>query len=118
MAVKLYRPKEPPDHLVGEDRAGALLLFPAVPRGWAKRTVWTGARRQLEEISPAEGRRTGWPGAIGGKPRGPSASVYSISVRVTAEERDLWLGAAGERRLSDWMRDTLTAAARRSKGKP
>jgi hypothetical protein len=49
-----------PDHLVGEDRAGALLLFPAVPRGWAKRTVWTGMRRQSRRSRrPKEGAPDG-----------------------------------------------------------
>ena len=117
--MRLFRSKEHPEHLIGEDRAGALLLFPAAPRGWTRRTPYTGGKRQLEEVSPVEGRGTGWPGAIGGKPRSTSgASVHSISVRVTTEERDLWESAAGERRLSDWIRETLTATARRSKGKP
>jgi len=120
--MKLYRPKEPPGHLVGEDRAGGLLLFPASPRGWSKRIAWQGTRRQLEEVAPSEGRGTGWPGAIGGKPRATTASVHTVSVRVTTEERDLWQSAAGERRLSDWVRDSLNevaaAAVRRAKSKP
>jgi hypothetical protein len=120
--VKLYRPKEPPGHFVGEDRAGGLLLFPASPRGWSKRIAWQGTQRQLVEISPLEARGTGWPGAIGGKPRRTTASVHTVSVRVTTEERDLWQSAAGERRLSDWVRDSLNdiaaAAVRHSKPKP
>ncbi len=48
--------------------------------------------------------------------------MHTVSVRVTTEERDLWQSAAGERRLSDWVRDSLNdiaaAAVRRSKPKP
>ena len=48
--------------------------------------------------------------------------VGTVSVRVTTEDRDLWQTAAGERRLSDWVRDSLNdiaaAAVRRSKPKP
>lgn len=112
--MRLYRSREIADAYIGEDKAGALVVFPAKPRGWAKRTPYLGSKRSLEEVSPAEARGTGWPGAIGGKPRAASgeASVYQISVRVTAEERELWLAAAGEGRLADWIRSTLTAAAR------
>ncbi|HWU90541.1 MAG TPA: hypothetical protein VN253_24920 [Kofleriaceae bacterium] len=119
--MKLYRARELPDAFVGEDKAGALLVFPAKPRGWGKRTPYQGSRRTLDEISPSEARGTGWPGAIGGKTRAASGepSVYQISVRVTAEERELWLAAAGEGRLADWIRSTLTVAARqRTKSKP
>jgi len=117
--MKLYRPRDVPDAFVGEDKAGALMVFPAKPRGWAKRSAYQGSKRSLEEIPASEGRGTGWPGAIGGKTRAASgqASVYQISVRVTAEERELWLAAAGVGRLADWMRATLTAAARQ-RGKP
>ena len=46
-------------------------------------------------------------------------SVYQLSVRVTAEERDMWLTAAGEDSLADWMRTALTASAQeKAKGKP
>jgi hypothetical protein len=114
--VKLYRPRDRSDVLVGEDKAGALMIFPAQPRGWAKRSAYKGSKKSLDEITASEGRRTGWPGAIGGKTRTPGqASVYQISVRVTAEERELWVAAAGEGSLADWMRSTLTAAARKAK---
>jgi hypothetical protein len=113
-AVKLYRPPDVPGSLVGEDKAGALMVFPAKPRGWAKRSAYQGSKRHLEEITPLDARGTGWPGAIGGKTRMPTgeASVYQISVRVTAEERELWLAAAGGGPLAEWIRSTLTAAAR------
>jgi hypothetical protein len=42
-------------------------------------------------------------------------------VRVTADERELWVTAAGEDSLANWMRTTLTAAAHekaKDKGKP
>jgi hypothetical protein len=119
--VKLYRARDLPDAFVGEDKERALMVFPAKPRGWAQRSAYKGAVRNLEEVPASEGRGTGWPGAIGGKTRSPSGkpSVYQISVRVTEEERDLWLAAAGGGRLAEWIRSTLTAAARpRSKSKP
>jgi hypothetical protein len=121
--LRLYRPRDIPDHLVGEDRAGALLLFPATARGWAKRTPYTGPKKALDEVKPSEGRRTGWPGAIGGKPRSETGkpSAHSIGVRVTDDERAAWEHAAGDMRLSDWIRATLNdaaTAARRGKAKP
>ena len=118
--MKLYRPRNSADVFVGEDKAGALMVFPAQPRGWGKRSAFRGKRASLEEVPAAEGRRTGWPGAIGGKPRAASGepSLYQLSVRVTAEERDIWLAAAGDDSLANWMRTTLTTAARaHSKGK-
>ena len=112
--MKLYRLRGTPDVLVGEDKEGALMVFPARPRGWGKRSAFRGKKRALEAVQPADGRGTGWPGAIGGKPRSASGqpSVFQISVRVTAEERDLWLAAASEGPLANWMRTTLTEAAR------
>jgi len=112
--MKLYRSRSAPDVLVGEDKEGALMVFPNKPRGWGKRSAFRGKRGALEPIQPTEGRGTGWPGAIGGKPRDASGqpSVYQISVRVTAEERELWLVAAGEGSLANWMRTTLTEVAR------
>jgi len=35
--MRLYRPRGVPDTFVGEDKAGALMVFPAKPRGWSKR---------------------------------------------------------------------------------
>lgn len=71
-------------------------------------------RRHRGTLS-AEAQANGWPGAIGGKPRDASdqPSVYQISVRVTAEERELWL-AAGEGSLANWMRTTLTERCARA----
>lgn len=112
-AMRLFRAKEHPDHWVGEDEHGVLMLWPARPRGWAKRTGYSGAKRQLEEVEPALARGTGWPfGGRGPKSRSPSGVVSkTIGLRVTAEERAAWELAAGERSLSDWMRDTLNAGA-------
>ena len=126
--MRLYRSKEHPGHWIGEDEHGVLMVWPARPRGWAKRTGYVGTKRQLEEIEPALARGTGWPfGGRGPKSRSPSGAVSKmIGMRVTNEERAAWERAAGERRLSDWMRDTLNDAAAttppartsRSKGKP
>ena len=70
-------------------------------------------QRQLEEVEPALARGTGWPfGGRGPKSRSPSGMVSkTIGVRATAEERAAWERAAGDRRLSDWIRDLLNAAA-------
>lgn len=129
--MRLYRSQEHADHWIGEDEHGVLMLWPARPRGWAKRTGFVGAKRQLEEVEPALARGTGWPfGGRGPKSRSPSGAVSKmIGMRVTDEERAAWEKTAGGRRLSDWMRDTLNAAAAataapppartsRSKGKP
>lgn len=121
--MKLYRSKEHPDHWVGEDQHGALLLWPAKPRGWQKRTPYTGSKRTLEEVSPALARGTKWPGAIGGKLRDPSGKPsHPIAIRATDEERAAWQRAADEREtnLTVWARDALNAAAAqpvRPKGK-
>jgi hypothetical protein len=52
----------------------------------------------LDEVprgdSPAEGRRTRWPGAIGGAPRAGTASKHQLGVRVTDDERAAWERAA------------------------
>lgn len=116
--MKLYRPRHLAGHLVGEDKAGALLLFPAEPGGWAKRTPWTGSMKSLDEISPAEGRRTRWPGAIGGAPRAGTASKHQLGVRVTDDERTAWERAAEGAPLSDWIRNTCNAAASEWKPHP
>jgi len=127
--MKLYYSAEIADHWIGEDRHGALVVWPAEPRGWTHRTPYTGGKRPLEEVSPALARGTGWPGALGGKIRAPSgAPSKPVGVRATDDERAAWERAAGERKLSDWIRDTLNAAAAatpspplratRSKGKP
>lgn len=111
--MKLYRSKEHLDHWIGEDEHNVLMLWPARPRGWAKRTGYSGGKRQLEEVEPALARGTGWPfGGRGPKARSPSGVVSkTLGLRVTNEERAAWESAAGERKLADWMRDTLNAAA-------
>lgn len=111
--MRLFRSQEHPDHWVGEDEHGVLMLWPARPRGWAKRTGYSGGKRQLEEVEPALARGTGWPfGGRGPKSRSPSGVVSkTVGVRATAEERAAWERAAGGRRLSDWIRDLLNAAA-------
>lgn len=110
---RLYRSEEHPDQWIGEDEHGVLMLWPARPRGWAKRVGYTGGKRHLQEVEPALARGTGWPfGGRGPKSRSPSGVVSkTLGLRVTMEERAAWEKAAGERSLSDWMRDTLNAAA-------
>lgn len=115
-AVKLYRSREIPDHWIGEDKHGALMLWPTERGGWAKRTAYTGGKRPLEEVEPALARGTGWPG--GGrapKPRSASGALStSFGIRVSPEERESWKQAAQERKmpLSDWVREALNSAAR------
>jgi hypothetical protein len=111
--MKLYRSKEHPDHWIGEDEHGVLMLWPARPRGWMKRTGFAGSKRQLEEVDLGLARGTGWPGG----PRGPAPRSSSgtasktLGLRVTDEERASWEAAAGQLKLSDWIRDTCNAAA-------
>ena len=122
--MRLYRWKDYPAYWIGEDAHGSCMLWPAAPRGWSKRTAYTGSKRQLEEVEPALARGTGWPG--GGSGRRPTRGEASkpLTIRVTATERGAWERAAKERgrALSDWIRDTCNAAADdtrpRSKSKP
>lgn len=109
--MKLYRPSGLPDHLVGEDRAGGLCLFPASPGGWARRTPWAAGLDRLEEVSVAEARGTKWPGAIGGAPRAGKPARHQIAVRVTDDERAAWAElATGHGSLAGWIRKTCNAA--------
>lgn len=114
--------KELPDHWVGEDKHGALMTWPAEPGGWAKRTAYTGAKRQLEEVTPALARGSGWPGAgRAPKPRASSgeASTRRLGIRATPTEYDAWEHRAQEedKRISDWARDELNAALARPRPK-
>ena len=113
---KLYRSKEHPDRWIGEDEHGVLMIWPAKPRGWAKRTGYAGSKRQLEEVDPALARGTGWPfGPVGRRPRGGEASS-TLGIRVTSSERAKWQRAADtrERPITAWARDELNAAADRT----
>lgn len=116
--MKLYRSREMPDHWIGEDEHGVLMLWPARPRGWMKRRGYVGGKRQLEEIEPALARGSGWPGGGRGPKSRSGTGVISkpVGLRATAEERAAWERAAGERKLSDWMREALNAAAEAASG--
>ena len=118
--MRLFRSKEHPDHWIGEDQHGALLLWPAEPKGWLRRTPYTGGKRQLEEVESALARGTGWPGGgYGPPPRAPSGkSSKTLGVRVTEDERRYWQRAAKVRDqgLSDWVRDSCNEAADRTLG--
>lgn len=123
--MKLYQSKELPGQWIGEDRHGALMTWPAEPGGWAKRTAYTGAKRQLEELEPALARGSGWPGAgRAPKPRAASGetSARQLAIRATSEELAAWERRASEenKRTSVWARDELNAAIARprSKSKP
>ncbi len=114
--MKLFRSREIPDHWVGEDKHGALMLWPIEPGGWAKRTAYAGGKRALEEVEPALARGTGWPG--GGRARRPRSASGAVStsfgIRVTPEERAAWKQAARDHKmsLSDWVREALNNTAR------
>jgi hypothetical protein len=106
--------------VIGEDRHGALLIFPAKVRGWASRTPFVGSRLELEEVSPALARGTKWPGAIGGKSRDPSgAPSRTVGIRATDDERAAWQRAADASgiRLTDWARRSLNQIAARAVAK-
>ena len=127
--MKLYRSPDLPDRWIGEDQDGALVHWPIEHGGWNRRTPYTGGKRQLEEVAPAQARGTGWPG--GGVGRRPlrGATSKPVTIRATDVERGAWERAAGKRglNLSDWCRDALNSAAAaesaddprpRPKGKP
>jgi hypothetical protein len=122
--MKLFRSDALPGQWIGEDRHGRLMVWPAEPRGWLKRTAYVGSKRALVPAEPAGARGTGWPGGpTGRKARTGGPSLPSpVTIRVTAEERKNWEQAAKDhgRRLSDWCRDTLNreSARPRSKSKP
>jgi hypothetical protein len=124
-SMKLYKSREHPDRWIGEDEHGNLMVWPVEPGGWAKRTAWTGAKRQLEEVSPALARGTRWPGA--GRARKPRSatgepSTHRLTLRATGDEMAAWERRAADegKPLSTWGRDTLNAelARPRSKAKP
>jgi len=124
-SMRLYKSREHPDQWIGEDEHGNLMVWPTEAGGWAKRTTWSGGKRQLEEVSPALARGTRWPGA--GRARKPRAasgepSDHRLTLRATADEMESWERRANEEGmpLSAWGRDALNAEAARprSKGKP
>jgi len=118
--LKLYRSKGHADHWIGEDRHGALLIFPAKARGWMSRTPFVGSRLELEEVSPGLARGTKWPGAIGGKSRDPSGKPSrTVGIRATDDERAAWLRAADASglKLTDWARRSLNQVAARAAAK-
>lgn len=122
--MRLYRSPDLPGRWIGEDQDGALVHWPVERGGWARRTPYTGGKRQLEECEPALARGTGWPG--GGRARRPRAASGKLSkpitIRASDDEREAWELAAEdlELTLSDWCRGELNAAAARPrrKGKP
>ena len=124
-SMKLYRSKEHPESWIGEDEHGVLMIWPARPRGYAKRMGYAGAKRQLEEVDPSLARGTGWPGGPRGRlPRGHEPAG-TLGIRVTNIERASWQRAADDhgRSITVWARDTLNEAAAagaraRGKGKP
>src|SRR4051812_47555584 len=110
--MRLYRSREVPDHWIGEDKHGALMVWPAVSNGWLQRTAYTGGKRQLEEVEPALARGTRWPGAgRARKPRsaGGEVSARRLTLRATDAEVDSWEHRANEedKAPSVWARDTL-----------
>lgn len=122
--MKLFRSASLPGRWIGEDKHGALVHWPAEPRGFAQRTPYKGPKRELEEVEPALARGTGWPGARGGRLPSRGSASKPLTLRVTDQERKAWQHAADdrERRLSDWIRDTCNTEAAdprpRPKGKP
>src|SRR5436190_12614430 len=94
--MRLYRSQDLPGRWIGEDQDGALVHWPAERGGWARRTPYTGGKRQLEECEPALARGTGWPG--GGRarrPRAPSGKLSKpVTIRASDDEREAWEQAA------------------------
>ena len=112
--MKLFRSKDHPGFWIGEDRHGALMIWPAEPRGWTKRTHYDGGKRQLEELSASDARGTGWPGGGTGRKPKRGEPAKGLTIRVTDTERREWERAAKslDSGLSDWVRDTCNREAR------
>jgi hypothetical protein len=106
-----------PGYWIGEDH-GALMVWPVERGGWAKRTAYTGGKRQLEEVEPALARGTGWPGGgRGPAPRDASGKPSkTIGLRCTDDEREKWERASGKRAqpFAVWARNTLNSEADRT----
>lgn len=114
---KLFRSSAPEfaGYLISEDDHGSLVAWPAEPKGWARRTPYTGPKRALEEVPRVQAKRTGWPHA----PRGPDPQggepMVSRGLRATDDQFAKWQRAARKRdqEWGDWARDRLNTAADR-----
>src|SRR6185295_2438872 len=111
--MRLFRSEALPGQWIGEDKVGTLMVWPAEPRGWAKRTAYLGAKRALEEVEPMLARGSGWPGTRGGRLPLRGSASKPLTIRVTDQERSAWSNAADQREqgLSDWIRDTCNTQA-------
>lgn len=115
--VRLYRSPSLPGHWIGEDKRGGLVTWPDRRGGWDQRTPYTGPRRGLEAVEPALARGSGWPGVKGARrPRAASGLPgRNRTVRASDDEWAAWTEAAGERSVSDWLRELANGAARRAR---
>lgn len=116
--MRLYRAASLPQHWIGEDGTGALMLWPARRGGWRVRTAYTGPRKALEAVDPRQARGTGWPGGgRGAAPRSPAgeASERRVTVRGTGGEVGDWTRCADHdgKPLATWARDVLNAEVAR-----
>lgn len=115
--MKLFRAPHHPDHWIGEEADdGALVIWPAEPRGYTRRRSWLGGRRGLEEVESALARGTGWPGGpVGRRPRAASPSK-KFGIHSSVAEIDAWSARAATegKPPSVWARDELNSAAERA----
>jgi hypothetical protein len=110
--VKLYTRAAMPDYWVAHDESGALMLFPALDRGWEQAAPYRGSKLRLVEVHPRNAIGTGWPGVGRGRPpRSDTAATERLELRITADERAAWERAAGDAPLSVWLRDLANLAA-------
>lgn len=108
--MPLYVASQLPECWVAEDESGALVMWPARSGGWAARTPYRGHRRALREVDASNAYGTGWPGAPGrGRPPRANGATKRIELRLTAAEREAWERAAGDRSLSEWIREACEA---------
>ena len=113
----LYRHKDHPGHWIAEDH-GALMIWPAEPKGWTRRHAYTGSKRGFEEVPPAMARGTGWPGAGRGPAPRAGVAAGTTGLRATDAERARWKQAADKRGqpFASWARDMLNSEADRVLG--
>lgn len=87
MKHSLFRSKQKPGYWICFDEYGNLTQWPDEPKGWARRTAFTGDAKKLEPVPPALSRGTGKPGGPRGRrPRQADASEVTLGVRLTKDE--------------------------------
>jgi hypothetical protein len=110
--VKLYQSPDLDGRWVAEDQDGALVHWPNEPKGWLKRTPFTGNKRQLVEVDYRLARKTGWPGGPTGRPPASLEPTKMFGIRATVGQIAKWSRRAKDegKKPSVWAKEELDAA--------